>query len=129
MKSSDAWRQNSAQTGGPAQPRVYTHVKFHFLTLYLLHFPTLYPLSNVSLAEGRVGIIWVSSEPQNFLFFPQSQGNLISHVPLPRVVSGVLGVCSQVMSTRVGGGVEVHIELYSVMGRECHRNVGVRNTK
>jgi hypothetical protein len=29
------------------------HNKFHFVILYLLHFPTLYPISNVPLPEGR----------------------------------------------------------------------------
>jgi hypothetical protein len=28
------------------------HNKVHFLTIYLLHFPKLYPLSNVPLPEG-----------------------------------------------------------------------------
>jgi hypothetical protein len=52
------------------------HNKVHFLTLYLLHFPTFYLLSNLHLGEGRANTSWnpsgqaVSMHPLSLLYSP-----------------------------------------------------------
>lgn len=43
------------------------HLLIIFLALYLLHFPTIYPLSKVALPNGRVG---TAQEPSKTDFFP-----------------------------------------------------------
>jgi hypothetical protein len=46
--------------------KVPAHNNTRFLILYLLHFPKLYPFSNVPLPEGRVGTAWELSKQIDF---------------------------------------------------------------
>jgi hypothetical protein len=42
------------------------HDKVHLLSIYFLHFPTLYLLSNVPSPEGQEGIGWEPSKKEHF---------------------------------------------------------------
>jgi hypothetical protein len=66
----------------PAHLLSSAHNAFNFLTLYLLHFPTLYPFLKEPIPEGRAGTVpkaskQVNPTPQkNFLFsFLHLQGS------------------------------------------------------
>jgi hypothetical protein len=52
---------------GPAKILSSAHNKFHFLTLYLIHFPTPYLLSSIHLSEGRAVAAWEPSNPQSIV--------------------------------------------------------------
>jgi hypothetical protein len=41
------------------------HDKVQFLTPFLLHFPKIYPLSNIYLPAGRAGTAWEPSEEED----------------------------------------------------------------
>jgi hypothetical protein len=45
----------------------------HFLTLYLLHFLELHPVSNILLPERRMGTAWEPSERERKKFLATSK--------------------------------------------------------
>jgi hypothetical protein len=47
---------------------LYTHKEVHFLMSYILYFPALYSLFNVTLREGQTGSAWESEEKILFPF-------------------------------------------------------------
>jgi hypothetical protein len=64
----------------PSQLLSSAHKACHFLTLYLLHFPKLYPISEVYLPEGWSGSVWETSKQERiFCPFPSCCHSL--HLP------------------------------------------------
>jgi hypothetical protein len=64
----------------------------HFLSLYLLHFPTIYALSNVTLRKGRASTAW---EPRKQVqFFSSLKWNVRHDTTSPVFSSVSLSQCS-----------------------------------
>jgi hypothetical protein len=56
----------------------------HFLTLYLVHFPMFYSLSNIPFPEAYKDTAWELSNPEKYLSFrPVSVMPFISPPPPP----------------------------------------------